>query len=528
MDQPQRIIIKTEMHDELSSRETLLEGARQLYEAVKTTMGPRGRNVVIKRFNRPVTVTHDGVTVAKAVVVKDPGANVGAELIKNAADRMNEFAADGTTTVTVLTYHILNEAHKLIEAGANPMELKNQIEALLDGLVEHLEALTDKDVTDEKLLQAAVVSAGDEAIGKVVADVVKQIGHESVITVEQSGSVETVSEVVDGYNIDRGYVSPYFMTNTAKLTSELTDAVVVVTDMKITYNDQILPLLQMLHNASKKDILLICDDLDGDALATCVRNRIEGVFNFVAVKAPGIGQFKADLLEDFAILTGAHVVSEQKGGSFDKLDFNDFGSAGRVLVTQSKTTIIQGGGASEDIEARAAEITEQVESAEDDYHKESLKIRAAELSGKVAIIKVGGLTDQEIEEKVYRFEDAVGAAKAALQGGILPGAGYALLTVSEGLPDTPAGKLLKNALAQPAAQILANAGIDESRIEEIAEGHGINVKTGDNVNLLAEGIIDPAKITVEALKTAVSLACLSMSAGAIIVESEAQSGLSRV
>jgi len=518
------------------ARRRVLGGAEILYKAVKTTMGPKGRNVVIsKTFGAP-TVTHDGVTVAKGVDLPEEdddnlGFKVGAELIKQAASKMNDVAGDGTTTVTVLTYHILNEANKLIAAGHNPMQLRKGLESAAHEVIAKLGGLAE-DIKGKKsrVAEIATISAGDAVIGQLIADVIDKVGKEGVVTVEEGQGLDLESEVVEGFTMDRGFVSAYMVTDTARMEAVAEKPAIVVTDRKITSIQEFLPLLEKLAAAGKKDLVLIADDVEGEALGTLVLNKLKGVFNTIAVKAPSFGDRRKDVLEDIAILTGATVISEEQGMDFENVDLDVIGSARKVIVNKDETTIIEGAGRKVDIAKRINQISNQVLIATSEYDREELEKRRAALSGKVAVIKVGGATETEIEEKKFRVDDAVAAVKAAMDEGIVPGGGVTLLNLSdkikvEGTDSEAAGRqLLKTALLRPFFELLHNSGVNPDewlpKIRDAKKpGQGVNVNKPDRlVDLKAAGIIDPARVTKEAVQNAVSIAGTGMTMGALVVD----------
>ena len=421
------------------ARRRVLAGAEILYSAVKTTMGPKGRNVVIsKSFGSP-TVTHDGVTVAKGVDIADVddetlGYKVGAELIKQAANKMNDVAGDGTTTVTVLTYHILNEANKLIAAGHNPMQLRKGLEAAAADVINELKSLAE-DVTSKKgrIAEVATISAGDAEIGKLIADIIEKVGKDGVVTVEEGQGLDLESEVVEGFTFDRGFVSPYMVTDTARMEAVYSKPAIVITDKKISSVQEFLPLLEKLAQAGKKDLVLIAEDVEGEAMGTLILNRLKGVFNTVAIKAPSFGDRRKDVLNDIAVLTGATVISEEQGYTFETVDLDVVGTARKVIVTKDETTIIEGAGNPIDVETRINQITAQANVATSEYDRENYEKRRAALSGKVAVIKVGGATETEIEEKKYRVDDAVAAVKAAMAEGIVAGGGVTLVNLAQNI-----------------------------------------------------------------------------------------------
>ncbi len=518
------------------ARRRVLAGAEILYNAVKTTMGPKGRNVVIGKSYGAATVTHDGVTVAKGVDIADVddetlGYKVGAELIKQAANKMNDVAGDGTTTVTVLTYHILNEANKLIAAGHNPILLRKGLEAAAAEVTAQLEAMSEDIQGDKKrVAEVATISAGDSAIGDLIADVMDKVGRDGVVTVEEGQGLALESEVVEGFTFDRGFVSPYMATDTARMEAVYDKPAVVVTDKKITSVQEFLPILEKLAQAGKKDLVLICEDVEGEALGTLVLNRLKGVFNTVAIKAPSFGDKRKEILEDIAILTGAQVITEDRGMTFENVELDVVGTARKVIVGKDETTIIEGAGAVADVTARMKQIAAQAEAASSEYDKENYEKRRAALSGKVAVIKVGGATETEIEEKKYRVDDAVAAVKAALAEGIVPGGGVTLINLSSAvsLADehdvVAAGRaLLVRALEQPFRILLGNSGLNPDewlpQVKKAKAGQGVDVNAPTKlVDLKAAGVVDPTRVTKEALQNAVSIAGTAMTMGALVVE----------
>jgi len=517
------------------ARRRVLGGAEILYSAVKTTMGPRGRNVVVGKSYGTPSVTHDGVTVAKAVEIQDVdddtlGYKVGAELIKQAANKMNDVAGDGTTTVTVLTYHLLNEANKLIAAGHNPMQLRKGLEAATDQALSKLATLSEPiEGNKKRVAEVATISAGDSEIGSLIAEVIEKVGKDGVVTVEEGQGLKLESEVVEGFTIDKGFVSPYFVTDPARMEAIYNKPAIVVTDKKLSSTQDFLPLLEKLAQAGKKDLVLIAEDVDGEALTTLVLNKLKGVFNTVAIKAPAFGDRRKDILQDIAILTGAQIISGDQGDDFDSVDLSFVGSARKVIVTNDQTTIIEGSGNPVEITARIKQIKAQSESANSDYEKEHLQKRRAALAGKVAVIKVGGATETEIEEKKYRVDDAVAAVKAALSEGIVPGGGVSLINIADAITisgdDTlkAGGQLLKNALDQPFRILLSNAGLNPDewlpKIRSGKAGHGVDVNDASQlIDLKKAGIIDPSRVTKEALQNAASIAGTAMTMGALVVD----------
>lgn len=519
------------------ARRRVLEGAKILYEAVKTTMGPKGRNVVISKSYGSPTVTHDGVTVAKGVEIADVddetlGYKVGAELIKQAANKMNDVAGDGTTTVTVLTYHILNEANKLIAAGHNPMLLRKGLEAAAHDVIKELDGLSEDIKSDKKrVAQVATISAGDAEIGSLIADVIEKVGKEGVVTVEEGQGLALESEVVEGFTFDKGFVSPYMVTDATRMEAVYDRPAIVITDKKISSVQEFLPLLEKLAQAGKKDLVLIAEDVEGEALGTFILNRLKGVFNTLALKAPSFGDRRKDILNDIAILTGATVITEDRGMTFENVDLDVVGSARKVIASQDETTIIEGTGDVNEINARIKQITAQADAASSEYDKENLDKRRAALSGKVAVIKVGGATETEIEEKKYRVDDAVAAVKAALDEGIVSGGGVTLVnlvnsikTVDNDDSSVAAGRqLLAKSLEQPFRILLGNAGLNADewlpQVKAGKAGMGVDVNSGVKlVDLKKVGIVDPARVTKEAIQNAASIAGTAMTMGALVAE----------
>ncbi len=531
------------------ARQRVLAGAEILYNAVKTTMGPKGRNVVISKAYGAPTVTHDGVTVAKGVELGDAddetlGQKVGAELIKQAASKMNDVAGDGTTTVTVLTYHILNEANKLVAAGHNPMLLRKGLETAAQDVIKSLDGMSE-DIQGKKsrVAEVATISAGDAQIGDLIAGVIDKVGKDGVVTVEEGQGLQLESEVVEGFTFDRGFVSPYMVTDTARMEAVYDKPAIVITDKKISSVQDILPLLEKLAQAGKKDLVIVAEDLEGEALGTLILNRLKGVFNTVAIKAPAFGDRRKDILNDIAILTGGEVISEDLGHSFETADLNVVGSARKVIVTKDETTIIEGGGSPAEVNARIKQIAAQADAASSEYDKENLDKRQAALSGKVAVIKVGGATETEIEEKKFRVDDAVHAVKAALSEGVVPGGGVTPLHLAKrllkqhtggksketlealqgtkALTENPGVDILVRALTQPFKILLENAGYNSALFAtEVLGGStkGVDVETGEVVDVKQKGIVDPTRVTKEAIQNAVSIAGTSMTMGALVVE----------
>ncbi len=518
------------------ARERVLGGAKALYDAVKVTYGPKGRNVVIAKGYGGPTVTHDGVTVAESVDLPEDddatlGYKVGAELIKQAASKLNKVAGDGTTTVTVLTYNILKEANRLIAAGHNPMELRKGIEAAaadigkqLDKLAESVEGKTDR------VAEVATISAGDANIGKLIANVFEKVGKDGVITVEASQGLELESEVVEGFNLDKGWSSPFFVTDAARQEAVYEKPAIVITDKKVSSVQELLPLIEKLAAAGKKDVVLIADEVEGEALSILILNKLKGVLNTVAVKAPAFGDRRKEILQDIATLTGGQVISEDQGLTFENVDLSVIGSARKVIIGKDNTTIIEGAGKKADVNARITQIIAQADNASSEYDKEQYEKRAAALRGKVAVIKVGGATETEIDEKKFRVDDAVAATKAALAEGIVAGGGVTLVNLAAGIKTTgsdsiSAGKqILKNALRVPFTLITDNAGLNSAallaQVEAAKPGQGVDVNnpSAGLIDVKKAGVIDPVMVTKEAVQNAVSIASTAATMGALVVE----------
>ena len=523
---------KKVFYDE-DARARVLAGAKILYNTVKTTMGPKGRNVVIGKSYGGPSVTHDGVTVAKSIDIDEAddetlGFKVGAELIKQAANKMNDVAGDGTTTVTVLTYHILNEANKLIAAGHNPMLLRKGLERAASEIIKELGKLADDIRGDKKrIAEVATISAGDEAIGKLIADVMEKIGPNGVVTVEEGRGLELESEVVEGFTVQRGFVSPYMVTDTKRMEAVYDKPAIVVTDKKVSSAQEFVPLLEMIAQTGKKDLVLIADDVDGEALSLLVLNRLKGAFNTLAIKAPS----DKDVLYDIAALVGAKVITEDTGMTFDNVGSDVIGSARKVIATKDLTTIVEGEGSKAAVSARVDQIELEVDNATSDYTKKNLQKRHAALTGEVAVIKVGGATETEIEEKKYRVDDAVAAVKAALAEGIVPGGGVTLVNLACGYKHSNnkdasvlAGEdLLIHALEQPFRILLSNSGLNADewlpQVKKAKAGQGINVNhPNELLDLKSAGVVDPVRVTKEALQNAASIAGTAMTMGALVVD----------
>ena len=518
------------------ARERVLAGAEQLYEAVKVTFGPKGGNAVIaKEYGGPI-ITHDGVTVAENIVLRDDkeeflGQKVGAELIKQAASKLNKKAGDGTTTVTVLTYHILKEANKLIAAGYNPQELRVGIEKAGAEIVAKLTKQAESiEGNTAKVAEVATISAGSQEIGDLIAEVIAKIGKDGVVTVEPGQSLAMESEVVEGYSLDKGFASPFFVTDPARQEAVYAKPDILITDQKIASVQEFVPFLEKLAQAGKKDLVIIADEVEGEALSVLVLNKLKGVFNTVVIKAPAFGDKRKAIMEDLAILTGATVVSKEQGLTFENVGLEVLGSARKVIVTKDDSTIIEGAGSQQAVKNRIKELMIWADNTPHVYEKEQFKARQASLEGKVAVIKVGGATETEIDEKKYRVDDAVAATKAALAEGIVAGGGVTLINLASqlkisGSDAEKAGRqVLQTALKQPFMQIMKNAGLNAdallAKVEDAKDGQGINVMQPEAglVDLKQAGVVDPVRVTKEAILNSVSIAATAITMGALVVE----------
>lgn len=512
------------------ARDKVLSGAKQLYDAVKVTFGPKGQNVVIEKSYGNPTITHDGVTVAEAVDLGSTEANlgeqIGAKLIKSAAQKLNKVAGDGTTTVTVLTYNILNEANKLIAAGVNPMELRKGIEKAGQEIVEKINQTAEKIAGDDKkVAEVATISAGDPEIGKLIADVISKIGKDGIVTVEAGQGLEMEQEIVEGFSYDKGYSSPFFVTDVNRQEAIFDKPLILLTDKKISTSSEILPILEKVAQSGHKDLVIIAEEVSGEALSLLVLNKLKGVFNSLVLKAPAFGDRRKEILEDIAVLTDAIVISEDKGMKLEDTEISALGSAKKIIATKDSSTIISGAGKQSAVSDRIELIKSQANLATSDYDREQYEKRAAALSGKVAVIKVGGATETEIDEKKYRVDDAVAATKAALDEGIVTGGGVTLVNLADQLEEKDAGaKIVKNALKAPLLHILENAGLNAqallAAVENAKPGQGINVMEPEKglQDLKKAGVIDPARVTREAVQNAISIAATAITMGALIVE----------
>ena len=513
------------------ARDAMLRGVDVLANAVKVTLGPKGRNVVIeKAFGAPRT-TKDGVTVAKEIELEDKLENMGAQLVREVASRTNDVAGDGTTTATVLAQAIAHEGMKLVAAGMNPMDLRRGITQAVAAVVEDLKKRAKKVKTSEEVAQVGTISAnGEKEIGELIAEAMQKVGNEGVITVEENKGLETELEVVEGMQFDRGYLSPYFITNPDKMIAELEDPYILIYDKKLSGLQAILPLLEAVVQ-SNRPLLIVAEDVEGEALATLVVNRLRGGLKVVAVKAPGFGDRRKAMLEDIAILTGGQVISEDLGIKLENVTLDMLGTAKRVVVDKENTTIIDGAGSREDIEARIKQIKKQIEDTTSDYDREKLQERLAKLAGGVAVIKVGGATEVEVKERKDRVDDALNATRAAVEEGIVPGGGVALLRARKALDkvkgeneDIQAGiDIIKRALEAPIRQIASNAGVEGAIVvgkvlEGKKETFGYNAQTDEYGDMIEMGIIDPVKVVRTALEDSSSVSGLMITTEAAIAE----------
>ncbi len=515
----------------VDARDRMLRGVDILTNAVRVTLGPKGRNVVLdKSFGAP-RITKDGVTVAKEIELEDKFENMGAQMVREVASKSSDFAGDGTTTATVLAQAIVKEGSKAVAAGMNPMDLKRGIDLAVEAVVEDLQKNSKKVTSNQEIAQVGTISAnGDAEIGQFLADAMKKVGNEGVITVEEAKSLETELEVVEGMQFDRGYISPYFITNADKMRVEMDDPYVLIYEKKLSGLQELLPLLEAVVQTSKP-LVIIAEDVEGEALATLVVNKLRGGLKVAAVKAPGFGDRRKAMLEDIAILTGAQAVSEDLGIKLDKVTVSMLGRAKKVMIEKENTTIVSGAGKKSDIEARIKQIRAQIEETTSDYDKEKLQERLAKLAGGVAVIRVGGATETEVKERKDRVDDAMHATRAAVEEGILPGGGVALLRATDVLKklraqndDQKTGvEIVRKALSWPARQIAINAGEDGSVIvgkilEKDQYAYGFDAQNGEYVNMLAKGIIDPTKVVRAALQNAASIAGLLITTEAMVAE----------
>ena len=513
------------------ARKALEKGVNQLADTVKITMGPKGRNVVLeKKFGAPL-ITNDGVTIAKEIELEDPFENMGAQLVKEVSTKTNDVAGDGTTTATLLAQAIVREGLKNLAAGANPMVMEKGIAKATTAAIEAVKANSQKVNGSADIARVGAVSSGDEGIGQLIAEAMEKVGHDGVITIEESKTAETYSEVVEGMQFDRGYITPYMVTDTEKMEANLDDALILITDKKISNIQEMLPLLEQVVKTGKK-LLVIAEDVEGDALSTLIVNRLRGTLNVVCVKAPGFGDRRKEMLQDIAVLTGGTVISADVGLDLKEAQLNMLGQARQINVTKENTTIVNGAGDSEAIKARVAQIKSQIETTTSDYDREKLMERLAKLAGGVAVIKVGAATEVEMKEKKLRIEDALNATRAAVEEGIVAGGGTAYLNAipaveklyAETEGDEKTGvQIIARALTAPMKQIAANAGIDGSVVlEKIREsgkmGYGFDAYNEVYCEMIPSGIVDPTKVTRSALENAASIASTLLTTESLVAD----------
>ena len=513
------------------ARKALEAGVNSLADTVKITLGPKGRNVVLdKKYGAPL-ITNDGVTIAKEIELDDPFENMGAQLVKEVSTKTNDVAGDGTTTATLLAQAIVREGLKNLAAGANPMVMKKGIAKATAAAIEAMKANSQKVNGSADIARVGAVSSGDETIGKLIAEAMEKVGHDGVITIEESKTAETYSEVVEGMQFDRGYITPYMVTDTEKMEANLDDALILITDKKISNIQELLPILEQVVQSGKK-LLIIAEDVEGDALSTLIVNRLRGTLNVVCVKAPGFGDRRKEMLQDIAILTGGQVISSDVGLELKEAQLTMLGQARQVKITKENTTIVNGAGSSEDIKARIGQIKSQIEVTTSDYDKEKLQERLAKLAGGVAVIKVGAATEVEMKEKKLRIEDALNATRAAVEEGIVAGGGTAYLNAIpavEKLYDQVEGdektgvQIIARALTAPVKQIAANAGIDGSVVlEKIREsgktGYGFDAYKEEYCDMIPAGIVDPTKVTRSALENAASIASTLLTTESLVAD----------
>jgi len=511
------------------ARHKLLNGVNTLANVVKVTLGPRGRNVVLdKGFGAP-TITKDGVSVAKEIEVEDKFENAGVELVKEVASKTNDDVGDGTTTATVLAQAIAREGVRLVAAGSNAVALKRGIDKAVEAVVKELKENISKPVDEDEIANVAAISANDKEIGKQIADAMKVVGKDGVITVEESQSFGMEIETVQGMRFDKGYVSHYMATNTDRMEAEYVDPYILITDKKVTSVHDVLPILEKVAQSGKKDLVIIAEDVEGEALTTFVLNKLRGTFNVLAVKAPGFGDRRKEMLQDIAVLTGGKVITEEVGLKLDATTLEDLGQAHKVIATKEFTTIVKGKGEEKNIEERVKQIKKLIEQSDSDFDKEKLQERLAKLAGGVAIIKVGAATETEMKEVKHRIEDAVGATKAAVEEGVVPGGGIALLRARRVLSgkttnddDAMAAQILYRALEEPLRIIAANAGMDGAKVvfevDQKDGNFGYNAATDQYEDMVKAGVIDPTKVTRSALQNAASIAGMFLTTEAIVTD----------
>ena len=512
------------------ARQSLKKGIDKLAQAVKITLGPRGSNVILdKGFGSPL-ITNDGVTIAKEIELEDKTENLGADVLKQAAEKTNDVAGDGTTTAIVLAWSIITAGLKNVTAGADALSLKRGIDKAVKVVIKELKDISQKVETHDEIANVGSISADDKEIGNMIADIFDEVGKDGIITVEESKTLGLSKEIVKGLQFDKGYISPYMINDSEKMEAVLENPYIIITDKKITSIQEILPLLDKIVQSGKKDLLLIADDLNGEALATLILNKLRGTFNLVAVKTPGFGDNKKELMEDIAIITGSKVISEEIGLKLDKAELDDLGNARRIVINKDNTTIVEGGGDAENIKSRMKQIKKQIELVDSDFDKEKLEERLAKLSGGIAVMKVGAATEVEQKEKQHRVEDAVRATKAALEEGVVPGGGIALLRCTKDLEnidldsvDEKVGvDIILRALEEPIRQIAENAGRSGEVILEEAkkrkENEGFDVTKGEFIDMFKVGIVDPTKVTRSALENAASVASMLLTTKVVVTD----------
>lgn len=508
------------------ARKKLEIGVNTLADAVKVTLGPRGRNVVLEKSYGSPLITNDGVSIAKEIELEDPFENMGAQLIKEVATKANDVAGDGTTTATILAQAIVKEGLKMVSAGANPMFIKKGIEKATKEVINHLKARAKKIESNEEIAQVASISAGDEEIGKLIAQAMEKVGETGVITVEEAKSLETTLEVVEGMQFDKGYISPYMVTDSERMVAELDNPFILITDKKISNMKDILPILEQTVQTSRP-MLIVADELEGEALTTLVINKLRGTLNVVAVKAPAFGDRRKAMLEDIAILTGGEVISEEKGMRLEETSIPQLGSAKKVKVTKDATIIVDGMGEAEIIKERVTAIKNQIAETTSDYDKEKLQERLAKLSGGVAVIKVGAATETEMKDKKLRIEDALNATRAGVEEGIVSGGGTILVEIAKDMDSFKLEgeegigvEIVKKALTAPLRQIAENAGVDGAvvleKVKDMPEGYGFNAASEKYVNMIEEGILDPVKVTRSAIQNAASVSALILTTEVLV------------
>jgi len=512
------------------ARKSLRTGIDILADAVKVTLGPKGRNVVLDKSFGPPQVCSDGVTIAKEIELPDAFENMGAQLLKEAATKTNDAAGDGTTTSVVLAQAIINEGFKNVTAGADPMAIKRGIEKAVASVVQEVQGMSQNVETKERIAQVASLSAHEEAIGQTIAEAMEKVGKDGVITVEESKGLEDEIEYVEGMQIDRGYISPYFITNPDRMQSVLEDPTIVITDKKISAVSDMLPALEKLLQIGKKNVVIIAEDVDGEALATLVVNKLRGTLSVLAIKAPGFGDRRKAMLEDIAILTGGTVISEETGRKLDTATVEDFGQARSITSTKDETTIVEGKGSEDAIQGRINQIKAQIEDTTSEFDREKLQERMAKLSGGVAVIKVGAATEVELKERKARVEDALSATRSAVEEGIVPGGGVALVRASRGLDnfsDLPADEkvgveIIRHSLEQPLKLIVENAGFEGAvvlnQVKQQADDYGYDADVGEYGPMMERGIVDPVKVTRSALQNAASVAAMVLTTESVISE----------